>query len=289
MSSAFRSANNEHTLDSPLPDGLTAHLLHRAGSPRALNSLQWSPSQTKSWRVSLYLKWRCVSRFHCCRPLASPSLIVSLMSSKSVLRLGTHLHSQRLPSRLYCQPVPAFFTGPLTLPKRSFTASRMTQEQNGVNPKKTGDKEDTHNGQAGTTTHREEDQWKHREPYAIHDHSRNDKFDVKWEGTCHCGKVTYELSREKPLAAKYCHCTTCQRLHGVSTNVYACKAGTQADREHSHPSNGPPSSTNPTSTSPTDTTTSAGTIPPQNPRPTTFPAKSPARTAAPPSWTKAVT
>jgi hypothetical protein len=25
------------------------------------------------------------------------------------------------------------------------------------------------------------------------------------------------LSREKPLAAKYCHCTTCQRLHGVRT------------------------------------------------------------------------
>ncbi|KAJ9501112.1 hypothetical protein LTR99_006597 [Exophiala xenobiotica] len=69
-----------------------------------------------------------------------------------------------------------------------------------------------HQYQAGDTTHREEDQWKTREPYRVHD--KPDNFPVKWEGSCHCGKVTYQLSREKPLAAKYCHCTTCQRLHG---------------------------------------------------------------------------
>lgn len=77
-----------------------------------------------------------------------------------------------------------------------------------------GGKQDAHQYQAGDSTHRKEDEWKHREPYRIHDSAED--FDVKWEGECHCGKVQYQLSREKPLAAKYCHCTTCQRLHGVS-------------------------------------------------------------------------
>jgi len=75
-------------------------------------------------------------------------------------------------------------------------------------------KQEAHQYQAGSSTERDIDQWKHREPYRVRDKAEN--FDVKWEGQCHCGKVQYQLSREKPLAAKYCHCTTCQRLHGVS-------------------------------------------------------------------------
>jgi hypothetical protein len=57
------------------------------------------------------------------------------------------------------------------------------------------------------------DDWKQRAPYQIH--TPNDDFHTIWKGSCHCGKVRYQLSREKPLAAKYCHCTTCQRLHGA--------------------------------------------------------------------------
>jgi hypothetical protein len=75
-------------------------------------------------------------------------------------------------------------------------------------------KQEAHQYQAGNSTDRDIDQWKHREPYRVHKDAEN--FDVKWEGQCHCGKVQYQLSRDKPLAAKYCHCTTCQRLHGVS-------------------------------------------------------------------------
>ena len=71
-----------------------------------------------------------------------------------------------------------------------------------------------HQFQAGNTTDRKEDEWKHNPPYSIHGDDEN--FNAVWEGGCHCGKVQYQLSREKPLAAKYCHCTTCQRLHGVS-------------------------------------------------------------------------
>merc|ERR1712093_797825 len=65
--------------------------------------------------------------------------------------------------------------------------------------------------QSGDTTHRDEDQWKTREPYRVHE--KVDNFPAKWEGSCHCGKVTYQLSRDKPLAAKYCHCTTCHRFY----------------------------------------------------------------------------
>lgn len=88
-----------------------------------------------------------------------------------------------------------------------------------------------HRHQAGSTTHRAEDDWKHRAPYRIHRDPGDDDADanadadesssskplppVSWEGGCHCGRVRYELRRARPLASKYCHCTTCQRLHGA--------------------------------------------------------------------------
>ncbi|KAJ9139303.1 hypothetical protein NKR19_g7495 [Coniochaeta hoffmannii] len=75
-----------------------------------------------------------------------------------------------------------------------------------------GQGEKAHQYQASDRTDREEDQWKFKAPYKIHDDARN--LDAKWKGKCHCGKVQYQLSRDKPLASKYCHCTTCQRLHG---------------------------------------------------------------------------
>lgn len=77
-----------------------------------------------------------------------------------------------------------------------------------------GAADEAHQFQAGATTHRKEDEWKHRAPYKVH--SDDENFDVKWKGGCHCGKVQYQLSREAPLATKFCHCSTCQRLHGVS-------------------------------------------------------------------------
>lgn len=66
---------------------------------------------------------------------------------------------------------------------------------------------------AGDTTHRDIDEWKFREPYRIHE--KDEKFDGKWNGSCHCGKVQFQLKGD-PLAAKYCHCHTCQKLHSVS-------------------------------------------------------------------------
>lgn len=88
-----------------------------------------------------------------------------------------------------------------------------------------------HQHQASSTTHRKEDEWKHRAPYQIHNTTPSSKkktgdkqqdgeeeeeeFVVKWRGQCHCGRVKYQLSRDRPLSSKYCHCTTCQRLHGA--------------------------------------------------------------------------
>ncbi|KAL8846088.1 MAG: hypothetical protein Q9221_008797 [Calogaya cf. arnoldii] len=73
----------------------------------------------------------------------------------------------------------------------------------------------TANGENGDmgSTEGELNEWKHRAPYKVHDPAEH--FQVRYEGSCHCGKVQYQLSREKPLDAKFCHCTTCQKIHGA--------------------------------------------------------------------------
>lgn len=58
-----------------------------------------------------------------------------------------------------------------------------------------------------------EEAWKHRPPYQIQ--SPEEFGPVKWHGKCHCGQITYSLSREKPLNAKFCHCRGCQLMHGM--------------------------------------------------------------------------
>lgn len=67
---------------------------------------------------------------------------------------------------------------------------------------------------SGTRSKMGLDDWKYRAPYKVHEN--DPKFNVVYEGGCHCGRVKYQLSREKPLDSKFCHCTTCQTLHGVS-------------------------------------------------------------------------
>ena len=68
------------------------------------------------------------------------------------------------------------------------------------------------NGDEGSTEG-EHNQWKFRAPYKVHDNDPN--FHARYEASCHCGKIRYQLSREKPLDSKFCHCTTCQKLHGT--------------------------------------------------------------------------
>ncbi|EGY17462.1 uncharacterized protein VDAG_01144 [Verticillium dahliae VdLs.17] len=54
--------------------------------------------------------------------------------------------------------------------------------------------------------------WKSNPPYA---RPRDEPFTNTLRGSCHCGQVVYHLSRDRPLASKYCHCTDCQTLHGA--------------------------------------------------------------------------
>lgn len=61
-------------------------------------------------------------------------------------------------------------------------------------------------------TEQGKDDWKHRAPYRLRE--PNENFKSRYEASCHCGKVKYQLSREEPLDSKLCHCTTCQTQHG---------------------------------------------------------------------------
>ncbi|KAK3047845.1 hypothetical protein LTR09_010820 [Extremus antarcticus] len=59
----------------------------------------------------------------------------------------------------------------------------------------------------------EKELWKYREPYMVHE--RDEEFKAIYDGSCHCGEVKFQLSREYPLASKLCHCTTCQKQHAA--------------------------------------------------------------------------
>lgn len=69
------------------------------------------------------------------------------------------------------------------------------------------------NGHSSSDVEGKNNEWKFRAPYKVHENDPD--FKALYEGGCHCGRVKYQLSREKPLDAKYCHCGTCQVLHGV--------------------------------------------------------------------------
>ena len=141
--------------------------------------------------------------------------------------------------------------------------------------------------------------WKFRAPYKVHENDPN--FDARYEASCHCGKVKYQLSREKPLAAKYCHCHTCQKLHGMHWSSLMTRSKTTNQRcimksvltflgdNQGRRFNGVPSFTKRTSISCTDTTTWAGMNRPRRHASTSFPAKSAAPTVGPRSWTKGET
>jgi len=78
-----------------------------------------------------------------------------------------------------------------------------------------GDDSYTMHGDAKENTQNESgsqnQEWKTRMPYKMQPKT---DFHAIYDASCHCGRVKYELSRKKPLDAKFCHCKTCQKLHG---------------------------------------------------------------------------
>ncbi|KAH8701999.1 Mss4-like protein [Talaromyces proteolyticus] len=71
-----------------------------------------------------------------------------------------------------------------------------------------------HNSVASDPLQRQKyEPWKSRAPYIFT--SDEDFGPVKWQAMCHCSRVQYQIRRESPLAAKYCHCRACQVMHAA--------------------------------------------------------------------------
>lgn len=58
--------------------------------------------------------------------------------------------------------------------------------------------------------------WQTRPPYRKPGQPSVERaaFQGKLRGACHCGRIVYWLSKDAPLASKYCHCNDCKVLHG---------------------------------------------------------------------------
>lgn len=122
-------------------------------------------------------------------------------------RLATYNQSLQTLSRGLTSASQSSFRSTRTLPitpikQLSITRSISTQTQRQEMDKDTATGQDT----------KPVEDWQKRPPYRIHD--PNENFKVRYEASCHCGKVKYQLSREAPLDSKLCHCTTCQTQHG---------------------------------------------------------------------------
>lgn len=117
-------------------------------------------------------------------------------------RVSNHIHPQHhvIPLIKHQHPTRLIFA-------TSFTMSPSAQEKDRA--KQSGHKDADIEG--------EKNEWKFREPYKVHENDPN--FKALYEGSCHCGRIQYQLSREKPLDAKYCHCSTCQVLHGMLNSL----------------------------------------------------------------------
>lgn len=54
--------------------------------------------------------------------------------------------------------------------------------------------------------------WDQKAPYLPA--SAGEDFNILYTASCMCGEVQYAVDSD-PVAAKYCHCTSCQTLHGM--------------------------------------------------------------------------
>jgi len=60
------------------------------------------------------------------------------------------------------------------------------------------------------------DDWKQQPPYAPED-PKKPKTAV-FKGCCHCHDVTFEIYTKEPKGSHFCHCDTCQKLHGSAAH-----------------------------------------------------------------------
>lgn len=148
-------------------------------------------------------------------------------------------HSHRHTTKLFKSFVLSFSTPhPNIPPSRTQIQTRFTHTtsftmspaSNSSDLKSNQAKAKSH-GHDSSDVEGEHNEWKFRAPYLIHENLENgdgsdgeegvdaekngngkrvreDRFRVWYEGSCHCGRVQYQLGRERPLASKICHCGT---------------------------------------------------------------------------------
>lgn len=131
----------------------------------------------------------------------------STVVTRAISRPSTSIYRSSRPQAQLCQTTPALSHSHIQF--RSISNAKMMKDQ----------AKGHHQARPGETEGLSE--WKKRAPYKIHE--SNEDFKVRYEASCHCGRVKYQLSREEPLDSKLCHCTTCQTQHGKSyTSAAAC-------------------------------------------------------------------
>ena len=54
--------------------------------------------------------------------------------------------------------------------------------------------------------------WKNQAPYLPP--KDEEDFKIQHKASCMCGEIQYVVDSD-PVAAKFCHCTSCQALHGM--------------------------------------------------------------------------
>jgi hypothetical protein len=68
-----------------------------------------------------------------------------------------------------------------------------------------------------TSTRRAEGAWRYEPPYVPPEKATSGEgkpFLKKVMGSCHCEMVQFWVTRDKPLTAKFCHCSDCKIIHG---------------------------------------------------------------------------
>lgn len=157
---------------------------------------------------------RASTKFNNLKVVSSPSSPSFLIILSSFLKLHTPLTSPSL-----YQSQHQYQTRTITTCKMSPSSQDQEKDQE---DKKTSAATANAKSSALAQGHADQDvkgehnDWKFRAPYKVHENGGESGFRALYEGACHCGRVKYQLGREKPLGAKFCHCGTCRVLHGES-------------------------------------------------------------------------
>jgi hypothetical protein len=147
--------------------------------------------------------------------LSSPN--ISVLHFASLDQPSLHCYLSMFLSR-FCLPrnLPLSVTSYLKSHHQPLISTRcLTSTTSTMSPTNDEKSQARSNGHDAEDIEGEHNEWKFDAPYKIHSKD-GEGFKALYEGSCHCGRVKYQLSRERPLDAKFCHCTTCQVIHGIA-------------------------------------------------------------------------